>query len=271
MTKTISRILDELEAGAIPPEPKILVLDIETKPIIAYTWTIGEVHLGLESIIEDWSILCVAWRWTHEKKTHVLSLKKQSDYTDDTVILDKLHSLLDEADIVVTQNGQRFDIPKINARMIQKQYYPYSPVKHWDTLKMSRRVASFTSHKLAHMSSVVTPHVVKSDHKEFPGMSLWTSCLAGDKTAWGVMEEYNVRDVDATLELFRSLAPWVPGLQARFYCGCRSCGCDLVKRGLARSNAGVFQRFVCSGCGSWSRSKVNLLSVDFRKELVVSG
>jgi hypothetical protein len=85
------------------------------------------------------------------------------------------------------------------------------------------------------------------------------------------MEEYNVRDVDATLELFRSLAPWVPGLQARFYCGCRSCGCDLVKRGLARSNAGVFQRFVCSGCGSWSRSKVNLLSVDFRKELVVSG
>ena len=51
-------------------KPRILIYDIETSPIISYNWGIWEQN-AIE-VIEDWQILCFAYKWLDEKKTHIV-------------------------------------------------------------------------------------------------------------------------------------------------------------------------------------------------------
>ena len=46
-----------------PEAPKILYFDIETLPIIAYTWRTWDVTIHNEQIIKDWCVLSWAAQW----------------------------------------------------------------------------------------------------------------------------------------------------------------------------------------------------------------
>lgn len=258
--------------------PKILTLDIETAPYEAFTWQIWDVNVGLEQIKTERSILSYAAKWLDEKKViyEDTSGRGSKKVRDDRKLMKGLLDILDKADIVVAQNGQRFDIKIINARLAMHGFKPYSPIRIVDTLLVAKRHFGFTSNKLAWMSKHLTD-AKKSEHKKYPGFELWVECLKDNPKAWAEMAKYNKLDVIATEELYLKLRPWiknhpnVASYSPSFEHACPNCGSkNVTKYGYAMLQQGRYQRFKCGDCGAPSRGKQNLISITNRKASLAS-
>ena len=77
---------------------------------------------------------------------------KSHNVQDDKQLVAGLSKLLNEADVIITQNGDAFDVKKLNARAIINKLPPIKPVRSIDILKEGRKIFKFTSHKLEYYS-----------------------------------------------------------------------------------------------------------------------
>lgn len=250
--------------------PKILTIDIETSPIEAYVWGLWDNNVALNQIKKDWRIISFAAKWLGDKKVIQRDLSKFKEIH----LVKGLISLLDEADIVVTQNGKKFDIKKINARIISYGLKPPSSYQQIDTRQLAKKHFGFTSNSLEYMSDKLCKKYKKLKHKKFPGMELWTECLKGNKKAWASMREYNIFDVLATEELFQVLIPWDNTINFNVYYGdddaiCTCGSKNFRKNGYCYTKTGKYQRFYCTNCGSELKSRQNILGKDKIKTLKV--
>lgn len=262
----------------MPASPKILILDIETAPIESYTWGLWDQNVGVEQIKTEWSVISYAAKWFNNAKIYYgdTSGRGSRHIRNDKAILGDIWKLLDEADWVVAQNGNSFDVKKINARLLMHGYGPYSPIRVIDTLTVAKRHFGFTSNKLAWMTKHLTDHP-KDAHQEFPGFELWIQCMADNPRAWKAMKTYNIGDVLGTEKLYKRVRPWIsqhPNMGA-YSIGevmlCPKCGSDEVtKQGTRTTQQGQYQQYKCGSCGGWSRGKTMLLSKERRKSLLVS-
>src|ERR1019366_7143841 len=100
------------------PEIKVLFMDIETAPLISYTWGIWDQNIGLNQIHSDWHVLSWSAKWLGSKDIMYQDQRKAKNIQDDKELLKRMWELLDEADVVVGQNSKSFDIKKLNARFI---------------------------------------------------------------------------------------------------------------------------------------------------------
>lgn len=252
-------------------QPKILIFDIETSPITAYVWGLYDQTIGLNQIKSDWYLIAWAAKWYDEpaSKTMYMDNRKAKNIQDDRKLVEGLAVLLNEADIIITQNGDKFDVKKLNARAAINGLPPIKPCMSTDILKEGRKVFSFTSHKLEYITEKLNKKYRKFKHKEYPGFDLWAAILAGDKRAWEVMETYTVHDVLATEEAYRTIQGWIKtqpfsiGYEdAAMRCKCGSK--NLKKGGYAWTAVGKYQIYHCKDCGKWPRSAVNLLTTEKR-------
>lgn len=242
-------------------KPKLLFLDIETAPIVGYAWGLFDQNIALNQIAHDWSVLSWAAKWQGEKKVMYEDQRKAKNVRDDKKLLKGIWKLLDEADVIVTQNGVAFDIKKLNARFIQHGFKPPSPFQQIDTLKLAKKNFAFTSNKLEYLTSKLNKNEKKSSHKNFPGFELWRECLAGNKSAWKEMEVYNKRDVTSLEELYNTLIVWGSPVnftafdeRAELICQCGSH--KFHKDGTRVLKGGRFQRFRCNNCGAIHTIKI---------------
>jgi hypothetical protein len=258
--------------------PRALVLDIETAPIEAYVWGLFDQNIALDQVKEDYSILCYCGWWLGEKKpiTDHTGGRGAKKVRDDRKLMQGLWDLLDEADIVIAQNGQQFDIKRINARLIIHGFKPYSPIKIVDTLLSAKKHFGFQSNKLAYLSKVLA-NTKKSEHKKFPGFSLWTACLADDPAAWREMIAYNVIDVKSTAEVYERMLPWIsshPNLGAYVQDKdprCPKCESKkLQRRGYSVTQQGSYERWHCQSCGGWARGKTSAMDSKVRRGLLAN-
>ncbi len=255
-------------------KPRIVTIDIETAPIQSYHWGIWQQNIGLEQIIEDWCIISFAAKWLDSKEViqHDTGGRGASKVRDDLGLMKKLWAILDEADIVITQNGKAFDIKKINTRMLMHGLPPYSPVKMIDTKQIAKKHFAFTSNKLAWLSRGLKTK--KDDHKKFPGFVLWSECLKDNREAWEEMRKYNIVDVVSTELLYLSLRQWSNGPNFGAYSDsedrmCPHCGSFNVKlNGHDYTNSGKFQRIKCVSCSGHSRCGSNLLTASKKKSMI---
>lgn len=253
--------------------PKILVLDIETSPIISYTWGLFDQNVALNQIKEDWSIIAIAAKWFGEKDVFYVDQRDAKNIRNDKKMLQKVWELIDSADIILTQNGRRFDNKKLNARFIINGMKPPSPFKQIDTLEIAKKAFGFTSNKLEYMSDNLCTKYKKLKHNKFPGFDLWKECMAGNMDAWKEMEKYNKHDVLALEELAEKLMPW-SSCHFSIYTDADvpvcSCGCkDFERRGFDYTQVSKFQRYRCRQCGAWTRGRENLLSKEKKVSLRV--
>src|SRR6516164_8969462 len=121
-------------------DAKILFLDIETAPSLGWVW--GKWEQNVIDFKRDWYVLSFAYKWAGDKKVTAKGLNDykgyQKDRENDKALLADIWELLDETDIVVAHNGDKFDLPKINTRLLQHKNVPPSPYKTVDTLKIAR-------------------------------------------------------------------------------------------------------------------------------------
>lgn len=255
----------------------ILTIDIESAPIEAYVWGLWDQNVGLDFIKTEWSILSYAAKWLGEKKIYYgdTSGRGAGKVRDDKKLVGEIRDLLDGADIVVAQNGKRFDVRKINARLIEHGYGPPAPFRVVDTLIVAKKHFAFTSQKLAWTSKHLTD-APKSEHKKFPGFELWVECLKDNPKAWAEMKKYNIQDVVSTEKVYLKLRPWIdnhPNVGAYEPSTdpvCPKCGSDkLQRRGTSVLQQGRYPRYQCQNCAGWSRGKELLMELAVRKAQLV--
>lgn len=251
---------------------KILIVDIETAPKVAYVWRFFKENVGAKQVREHGHIMSYAARWFGSKETMYEENRKE----DDSVIVTALCKLLDEADIVVAHNGARFDFPTILGRALVHNIKPPSPYKIVDTCKEARRLFKFESNSLEYLA-IVLGCKPKLAHKNFPGFELWLECLRGNEDAWSEMRIYNEQDVDTLEEIYIKMRPFmdrhpnVAAINEEEEHSCPKCGGNhMHKRGFAYTNVGKYQRFQCNDCGGWSRSRYTIMPKDVKKNLLVN-
>jgi hypothetical protein len=237
---------------------KFLLYDIETSPIISYNWGIWEQN-AIE-VIEDWQILCFAYKWLGEKKTHVVAQDDFRDYrpgvNNDKNVCKALWKLFDEADVIIGHNSMSFDDKKSNARFIQHGLTRPSPFIQEDTKRMAKKHFAFTSNKLSDLAKYL-----KVEDKGSPGgFETWKKCVAGEKKAWATMKKYNKQDVVVTEQIYLKLRGWGTKAPANIFMdvpdGCVVCaGTNLQARGFATNKTGRYRRYQCMDCGSWCRGR----------------
>jgi len=253
--------------------PKILTFDIETAPVKGFFWRLFKQNIGLNMIESDWYCLSWAAKWMHESEVQYMDKSETWEDEEDEDILLGIWELLDEADVVITQNGKAFDEKKLNARFILNGMSPPSSFKHIDTLDIAKRKFGFTSKKLEYMTDKLCKKYKKLKHGKFPGFELWAQCMKGNPEAWAEMKEYNIWDVLSLEELYTIMRPWDnkhPNFNLYYDDNKLRCKCgheSFTRDGYAYTNLSKFARYRCDSCGGEVRDRVNLLSKDKRNSI----
>ena len=255
--------------------PRVLIIDIETAPLLGYVWDLWEQNVALNQIHTDWHVLSWAAKWLGSPASEVMyrSQRGKRNIEDDRAILKEIWKLLDEADIVISQNGKSFDQKKLQARFVLLGMQPPSSYKHIDTKLLAQKHFRFSSNKLEYMTDKLCKKYKKLKHGKFPGFELWKECLAGNPEAWDEMEKYNKYDILSLEELFSVIQSWDDQINFSLYyddpethrCKCGSE--DFKKQGWHYTSIGKFQRYRCLECGAETRDRTNVIPLDTRRKL----
>lgn len=237
---------------------RVAFVDIETSPNLAYVW--GKWEQDVIRFKKEWIILSFSVKYLGEKKVHTYALPDfplyKKDKESDRDIIKKLWEVFDDADIIVAHHGDRFDIPKSNARFIAHGLTPPSPYKSVDTKKIAKRYFKFDSNKLDDLGQ----YLGVGRKLETGGFSLWLACMNGDMKAWAKMKRYNGQDVILLEDIYRKFEPWHTSVNGNLLnetidrCPRPSCGSKrLQRRGPGINGEGRYQRLMCQDCGGWCK------------------
>ena len=248
----------EQEKG--PDGPRILFLDIETAPDVAYVW--GVYQENAIAIHEHWYVLSYAYRWRGEKRIICRGLDDFPGYkggnSTERKLIAEVRDLLDQADIVVAHNGADFDVRKLNARMIDLKFTPPSPYKVVDTKRDLTKVAKFSSNRLNWLGKQLGIGQKTMEHHDW---AMWSGCMKGDKKCWSEMKVYNTHDIELLEQLYDRLAPWIPQPNAQLWasgkprCVNPACSSRVMNgNGTYPAASRIYQRYLCPSCGASARS-----------------
>ena len=240
-------------------DPKIYLIDIETSPILSWTWETYQTNVL--KILEPSKILSVAWKQFGDIDVTVKTIADYKGYKpgviDDKKLITEVWKVLDDADVVIAHHGDAFDIKKLNARFIYHGLNAPSKYQTIDTKKVASKYFKFDSNSLNNLGALFGIGAKVNTG----GFDLWVQCIAGDPEAWAHMAEYNAQDVTLLEQIYLKLRPYItnhPNLnvitdRAGDEFACPTCmSHDVQKRGFAVTRTGKKQRYQCSSCGSWS-------------------
>lgn len=242
-----------------PRSAKILLLDIETLYMeVKGVWDLRTEYIRPEKIVKDWSILCYAAKWLFEPEIQgAVVTPKEAVNREEGSILGGIWKLMNEADIIVTQNGINFDIKRLNTKFLKYGYSPPSPYLNVDTLRVAKDKFAFPSNKLDHLGKTVLglDGKIKMEEQD------WDDCAEGKKDALDKMLVYCKKDVAPLLEdLYLKFLPWIsshPNLNV--YTDhdkevCPKCESSEIKwTGVYPTPMGLWSGFRCGVCGATGR------------------
>ena len=253
--------------------PKILLLDIETARMIFGGWRIGKQRVSPEQIIKDWFMLGWSAKWLFDSKT-------MSDFVtagealsrDDSRICKGIWKLMNEANVIISHNGKRFDIPKLNTRFILNHMKPPMPYQTIDTFQVAYKQFSFASASLNFLSLIM--HRKEKLHTDY---KLWIDCENGKQESIDYMHQYCVADTNILEEVYLELRPWIKShpnlaviMEAESPC-CPNCGSFEFDEGegyyTTPQNKYITVRR--TSCGAVNRKKISEISAKCKNNLLV--
>jgi hypothetical protein len=256
---------------------KILILDIETAPALADVWGLWKQNVSLDMLRKSGYIMSYSAKWLGEDKIYYKDCRRKLQ-EDEKWVVKGLLELLDEADIVVAHNGDKFDLPWIRGRALYHKLDIPSPYKQVDTLKTARLEFRLLSNKLEYLANLLSVRL-KEKHLLFPGHELWSECVQGNEEAWEEMEKYNIQDIITLEDVYLRLRPYMrnhPNVGVYLeedHTVCPKCGSSNIHwRGYYYTDVGKYHRFQCQeeNCGGWGRSRCLVNDKDKRKVLGVN-
>jgi len=255
-----------------PQNIKILILDIETSPLVCFSWGIYDQKILPENVIYDWFIFSYAAKWLFDENiiSNVLTTQETSKRKDKRIVKE-IWELINEADIVITYNGDHFDFRKINTRFVLYQLPPPSFYRSVDLYKVAKDNFNITSNKLSFVNTFLG-----IEDKTSTGFDLWKRCWNGEQEALEELRDYNCNDSKITEMLYLKILPWIKNhpnigvysdenIQV-----CPKCGSQhiLWDGKFYYTQLAKYDTFRCSDCNSIGRARKNLLSTEKNKSLI---
>lgn len=238
---------------------KCLLVDLETRPNLAYCW--GKYEQDILSIEEERDIISYAWKWLGDKKVKVVC----SYDLPEKEFFSQLHDLFDKADIIIGQNIDQFDIKVANTAFIKHGFKPPSPYKTIDTLKIARSKFFFNSNHLNDLGE----YLGCGKKVETGGFKLWKGYLQKDKKAVSLMKKYNAQDVNLLEAVYHKIKSWAKNTPfIELGMSCIACGSPhLQSRGFSINKVYMSRRYQCQTCGKWqlSSNKIKHESAEYTK------
>lgn len=241
---------------------KILLLDIETIPGEYYAFDPKVEYLAPSMQIKDWSIVCYSAKWLLDSKVmgEVVTPQEAYDRTQDS-ILQGIWKLMNEADIIVTQNGIRFDIKKLNTKFIEAKIIPPARFLNVDTLKTAKDQFGWSYNRLDELGQKFS--IGKKIDMSFDD---WRACLSNDRSAKLALDHmltYCKRDIAPLLEdVYLNMLPYItnhPNLNVYTITDqvvCPKCESNQLIWNSEKPYAtpqGLWETFRCAACGSTGR------------------
>jgi len=224
-----------------------LFFDIETSPNIGLFWECGyKLRIPHDNIVKERAIICIGYKWAGEKQVHALTWDEAQE---DQAMLSRFIPMLESADELVTQNGDRFDIPWIRTRALHHGI-PMSPHHvSVDTYKAAKYKFRFNSNRLDYLGQFMGQgKKIKTD------FDLWKDILLNnDRKALAKMVTYCKQDVRLLEQVWDKMNPYVP---AKSHVGrglCPECGSVNVTVNKRRKTAAGYTKicFQCQDCGKY--------------------
>jgi uncharacterized protein YprB with RNaseH-like and TPR domain len=264
-----------------PPKksPKILFLDIETTPLLIANWDTGKQYVGHNQIIEDRSVLSWSAKWQSKRRVMYFDTRSRRDKRDDRLIIKEAHKALSDADVVVWQNGKRFDEKILNARFLHYGLGEPSSYQSVDTLQIMKQRFKLPSYSLGYVVEALdVGEKYTSRPVGFNGLELWLKCLGlqgskkDQKKAFDVMEKYNSVDTIILERVWEKISPWARGVNyvnpnlyitnftkdgkpKDYICQCGSV--EFRRNGYSETRSGRYLKWVCKVCKANHREKGN--------------
>lgn len=253
--------------------PKILFFDIEITPMIVPVYQLYDIpSIPYDNILKDWLFLSYSARWLGEKTFGEILTPDEIATDNDSRITKALWKLLDEADLVISFNGRRFDHKKLNTRFLKWHLPPPSFYHIIDLYPVAKATFGFPSNALDYILKFLDlPRKIENEK------GLVNKVLSGDKKALKAMLNYNLRDTSVLEDLYFILRPYIknhPNI-AVYHSEdntpvCRNCGSPEIATTtkLYPTLTGIYKTWRCNKCGALGRSKTNELSKEKRASLL---
>jgi len=242
-------------------QPKILIFDIETSPMVAYVWKRFKENISLDQTIQESFMICWSAKWLLEENIFGDCITAEEAMTgNDYRVVKSLYDTICEADIIVAYNGKTFDIPYMNQRFLVHNFDPYPPVQIVDPYETAKYTFRFSSNKMDHIATEMG-----LSNKISTDFNLWRGCMEGDQKSLDNMFTYNKQDVKVLEEIYYYMVPWIkkhPILNSYLEeDGCIKCGNKSIKKlnKFYYTPCGKYELFKCMDCGAIFRGKKNLL------------
>ena len=240
------------------PAPKIVTLDIETLPIIGSFFRVWNVNIRPQEIIHDWALLSMSYKWMHEADVrNVIMTKEEAVLREEARIVEEAWNVVNDADVIITYNGEKFDAKRLNAKFVEYGFPAPSPYKHIDIYRTVGKQFDNTYKSLDWILKLLGLGM-KLPHQ---GRELWTGCQKGDVEALKTMKEYNDNDTVVTELLYLHIRSWIvnhPNIG--LYTSedepvCHKCGSSNIAETDKKmyTAASAFDLYQCNDCSSYSR------------------
>jgi len=204
--QALSEVKIELKEASYKPQKqggKVLIYDIETSPNIGWFWRAGyKLNISPENIIKERAIICVSYKWLGENEVYTLVWDKEQC---DKFLIEQFIEVMNEADLLVAHNGDRFDLKWIKTRSLKhgitNMLIDY---KSLDTLKLAKKKFNFNSNRLDYIAKYLG-----FEGKIKTTISLWTDIVfKKDQKALNQMVEYCEEDVRQLEKVYEKLVGW---------------------------------------------------------------
>ncbi len=245
------------------PSDGFTYFDIETSLNLATVWGGGKQYVGSDQIMKERKIICICYLREGDKKVTCLSmdLKKHNghdirvfDDDADKEMLKQFMKVVETSKILVAHNGRRFDIARLNARLVHFGLPPMPPVLFDDSYTFAKHIG-FTFHKLDYLGKCLNQgRKIKTDY------SYWVQLMIGDlktkKKYLNKMVTYCAQDVKLLQTVYKKLRPYCKShmnlaIERTNPLACPSCGSKIVKDGFRTVGLSRVQQVACTNpkCG----------------------
>lgn len=207
-------------------------------------------------------MLCFGARWVGSRKV-IFRAEYEHGRRE---MLETIHSMLSEADAVMSWNGKSFDTKKIKTEFVREGMPPVPNYPELDLMLAVKRQFAFSSNKL----DAVAQELGVGQKVQHEGFGLWLKVMAGDAKARALFKKYQRGDVDLLVALYEKLLPWLPNhpntaLHDDTPDGCIKCGhTEFQQRGWFYSSTGRYKRVSCKKCGTWQRGFQREATTNYR-------
>ena len=236
---------------------KVLTLDIETSPHEGYAFQVWQANIAANQIITPTCMLSFAAKWKGDAQS-----KTVYRTCFDSDMHETLHRLMNEADLIVTYNGDKFDLRHINREFVERGFFPPKPVPSVDLLKVVKKNFAFPHNRLDYVCS----RLLGETKLETGGFELWPAFMRQEAAALRLMKRYNIKDTVLTEKLYVRLLPWITNHpyvggggvvidDADHVYTCPSCESTRNERHQRRTRCFAIRTMHCQDCGTWFDGK----------------